>query len=195
MKYLVKFFVVTFLLLIYTNASAEQQIVYLDMKFILNNSKAGKGAQDFLQNSLKRSNKEFADRESELKKREGDLLAKKSTLTKEEYQKKTDELRKKVIDYQSARRLSLEKIANQRADSRKKLLTKIDPILNDYIKENIHGMFFNDQTAESLTSIIEKFEKKVDCFDSKKIQKSISNFTFNNFLLEYNKVVNSYEIN
>ena len=53
MKYLVKFFVVTFLLLICTYASAEQKIVYLDMKFILNNSKAGKGAQDFLKKTFK----------------------------------------------------------------------------------------------------------------------------------------------
>ena len=59
MKYLVKFFVVTFLLLIYTHASAEQKIVYLDMKFVLNNSKAGKGAQDFLQKSFKENQKNF----------------------------------------------------------------------------------------------------------------------------------------
>ena len=48
MKYLVKFFVVTFLLLVCTHVLAEQKVAYLDMKFILNNSKAGKGAQDFL---------------------------------------------------------------------------------------------------------------------------------------------------
>ena len=59
MKYLVRFFVVTFLLLIYTHASAEQKIAYLDMKFVLNNSKAGKGAQDFLQNHLKKIKKNF----------------------------------------------------------------------------------------------------------------------------------------
>ena len=46
MKYLVKFFVVTFLLLVCTHVWAEQKVAYLDMKFILNNSKAGKGAQD-----------------------------------------------------------------------------------------------------------------------------------------------------
>ena len=59
MKYLVKFFVVTFLLLIYTHASAEQKVAYLDMKFVLNNSKAGKGAQDFLQKSFKENKKKF----------------------------------------------------------------------------------------------------------------------------------------
>ena len=48
MKYLVKFFVVTFFFIISTHTFAEQKIVVLDMKYVLNNSKAGKGAQDFL---------------------------------------------------------------------------------------------------------------------------------------------------
>ena len=59
MKYLVKFFVVTFLLLIYTHASAEQKLAYMDMKFVLNNSKAGKGAQDFLHKSFQVNQKNF----------------------------------------------------------------------------------------------------------------------------------------
>ena len=88
MKYLVKFFVVTFLLLIYTHASAEQKVAYLDMKFVLNNSKAGKGAQDFLKESFKKNQKIFLDEENALKKEESDLLAQKTILTKEEYQKK-----------------------------------------------------------------------------------------------------------
>ena len=133
MKYLVKFFVVTFLLLICTYASAEQKIAYLDMKFVLNQSSAGKGAQDFLQKSFKKNQKKFSDEENELKKEERDLLEKKTILSKEEYQKKTDELRKKVIDYQSDRRLSLEKITNQRASARQKLLEQLDPILDAYI--------------------------------------------------------------
>ena len=136
MKYLVKFFVVTFLLLIYTHASAEQKIAYLDMKFVLNNSKAGKGAQDFLQKSFKENQQKFLDEENTLKNKENDLLAQKTILTKDEYQKKSDDLRKQVIDYQSQRRASLEKITSQRAEARQKLLEKLDPIMKTYIKEN-----------------------------------------------------------
>ena len=136
MKYLVKIFVVTFLLLIYTHASAEQKVAYLDMKFVLNNSKAGKGAQDFLKESFKKNQKFFLDEENALKKEESDLLVQKTILTKEEYQKKSDNLRKKVIDYQSQRRTSLEQITTQRAEARQKLLEKLDPILKTYIKEN-----------------------------------------------------------
>ena len=136
MKYLVKFFVVTFLLLIYTHASAEQKIAYLDMKFVLNNSKAGKGAQDFLQKTFKENQKKFLDKENALKKEESDLLKQKTILTKEEYQKKSDDLRKKVIDYQSQRKASLEKITTQRSEARQKLLEKLDPIMKTYIDEN-----------------------------------------------------------
>ena len=136
MKYLVKFFVVTFLLLISTYAFAEQKIVVLDMKYILNESKAGKGAQDFLRKSFKDNQKKFADLEKNLKKEENDLLQKRTVLSKDEYQKKADALRKKVIDYQSERRSSLDKIANQRSKSRETLLNKINPIIQGYIAEN-----------------------------------------------------------
>ena len=136
MKYLVKFFVVTFLLLLCTYGSADQKIAYLDMKFVLNNSKAGKGAQDYLKKTFNENQKKLSNRESELKKEESDLLSKKSILTKEEYASKSTELRKKVMKYQSDKRLALEKIANLRAEARAKLIKELDPILENYIKEN-----------------------------------------------------------
>ena len=136
MKYLVKFFVVTFFLIVSTHTLAEQKIVVLDMKHVLNNSKAGKGAQDFLKKSFNSNAKKFSDMEKALKKEETDLLGKKTILSKDEYTKKSDTLRKKVIDYQSQRRLSLDKISTQRAKSRETLINKIGPIVDSYIKEN-----------------------------------------------------------
>jgi len=136
MKYLVKFFVVTFFLIISTSAFAEQKIVVLDMKYVLNNSKAGKGAQDYLKKTFNDNAKKFSDLEKSLKKEETDLLSKKNILSKEEYSKKSDALRKKVIDYQSQRRSSLDKIATLRAKSRETLIKKITPIVDAYIKEN-----------------------------------------------------------
>ena len=136
MKYLVRFVVVTFFLLICTHTFAEQKIVVLDLKFVLNNSKAGKGAQDFLKKSFNDNAKKFSAMEEKLKNEEIDLLGKKTILTKEEYSRKSDTLRKKVIDYQSQRRASLDKIAAQRAESREILIKKIEPLLEVYVKEN-----------------------------------------------------------
>jgi len=173
-KHLVKFFVVTFLLLIYTHASAEQKVAYLDMKFVLNNSKAGKGAQDFLQESFKENQKIFLDKENALKKKESDLIVQKTVLTKEEYQKKTNDLRKKVIDYQSQRRTSLEKITTQRAEARQKLLEKLDPILKTYVKENDISLIIDKKnvlmgnTNLDITNIIiEKLNKELPSLNIK----------------------------
>ena len=106
------------------------------MTFVLNGSKAGKGAQDFLKKSFTDNQKKFVEIEKSLKKEESDLLEKKNILTKDEYNKKTDSLRKKVIDYQSQRSAALDKIATQRVEARETLLQKVTPILDSYMKEN-----------------------------------------------------------
>ena len=174
MKYFVKFFVVTLLLLICTYASAEQKIVYLDMKFILNNSKAGKSAQNFLQERFKENQKKFSDKENKLKKEEVDLIAKNNILSKEEYKKESDKLRRKVMEYQSTRRESLDKITNQRAEARKKLLENIDPILTKYISENGISLvidkknIFGGNTELDITGIIiEKLNKELTSLNLK----------------------------
>ena len=160
MKYLVKFFVVTLFALVCTYAQAEQKIVYMDMKSVLNNSKAGKGAQDYLKKSLQQNQKKFVDKEKELKKEETDLLEKKNVLTKEEYAKKTDILRKKVIDYQALRRASVDKLTRQRAEARQNLIKQINPILESYSKENNITLIFDKKflvmgnTGLDITNIV-----------------------------------------
>ena len=174
MKYLVKFFVVTFFLLVCTYSFAEQKIVVLDMKYVLNFSKAGKGAQDFLKKSFTDNQKKFTDIEQNLKKEEIDLLEKKTILSKQEYTKKTDTLRKKVIDYQSQRRASLDKIATQRAKSRETLLEAIDPILDTYIKDNNISLVIDKKDMlggnpenDITKTIVEKLNKELPSLNLK----------------------------
>ena len=144
------------------------------MKYVLNFSKAGKDAQDFLKKSFTDNQKKFTDIEQNLKKDEIDLLEKKTILSKEEYTKKTDTLRKKVMDYQSQRRASLDKIATQRAKSREVLLKAIDPILNTYIKENNislvidkKDMLGGNPDADITQTIVEKLNKELPSLNLK----------------------------
>ena len=174
MKYLVKFFVVTFFILNCTYALAEQKIVYIDMKYVLNNSKAGKGAQDYLTKTFKENQKKFSDKENELKKEESDLLGKKNVLSKEEYTKKGNELRKKVIDFRSNRKMAIDKITSLRAESRQTLLKKIEPILDAYIKENNISLVIDKKNMlggsvelDITKLIIEKLDKELPSLNLK----------------------------
>ena len=138
------------------------------MTFVLNESKAGKGAQDFLKKSFTDNQKKFTEIEKSLKQEESDLLTKKNILTKDEYNKKTDSLRKKVIDYQSQRRTALDKITTQRAQARETLLQKLTPILDSYMKENNISLVLDKKNTlggnpdvDITKIIVEKLNKKL----------------------------------
>ena len=174
MKYFVKFVVITFFLFFSTYALSEDKIVFIDMKYVLNNSKAGKNGQDFLKKKLAKSQKEFTNTEKKLKKEEGDLLSKKTVLSKEEFSAKSDALRKQVIEYQKQRKNSFKKIAKLRTEARQTLLGKLNPILEKYVEENnisavldkkyiIVGTSNNDIT----TLITEKLNKELPSLNLK----------------------------
>ena len=146
MKYFVKFIVITFFLLTYTYANADNsQIRFLNLSVILNESKAGKEAQDYLKTTAEKNISKFKKTEDDLKEKEKDLIAKKSIITKEEYKKMAEDLRKKVQAYQVDRDTKLKKLAKQRAEARSKLISAIKPILVDYTKENNVSIVFNSK--------------------------------------------------
>jgi len=174
MKNFLKYILVSFIVFYSTNLFAENKIVVMDLKYVLNNSKAGKGAQEFLKKSYNDNIKKFKEIEKALKKEEDDLLAKKTVMSKDEYTKKTDTLRKKVIDYKSQRRSAMDKITTQRATSRDTLIKSIDPILEAYIKENNISVVINKNNTlggnpeNDITKIIvEKLNKVLPSLDLK----------------------------
>ncbi len=174
MNRFIKYFLITIFLTFSSNLLAQEKIAILDLKYVLNESKAGKGAQDFLKNSYNQNIKKFKDIETSLKKEEADLLSKKSVLSKEDYIKKSDSLRKKVIDYQSQRRAAMDKITTQRTESRATLIKSITPILETYIKENNISVVINKahtlggQPENDITEvIIDKLNKVLPSLDLK----------------------------
>ena len=157
-----------------TNILAQEKVAILDLKYVLNQSKAGKGAQEFLKKSYSDNVKKFKDVEMALKKEEEDLLTKKTVLSKEEYSKKSDALRKKVIDYRSQRRAAMDKITTQRAESRATLIKSINPILSTYIKENNIAVVINKANTlggnpenDITGTIVEKLDKVLPSLDLK----------------------------
>ena len=169
-----KYFFITFFLFFSSELLAQEKIAILDLKYVLNQSKAGKGAQDFLKKSYNQNIKKFKEIETSLKKEEADLLSKKTVLSKEDYTKKSDSLRKKVIDFRSQRRAAIDKITTQRAESRSTLIKSITPILETYIKENNISVVINKahtlggNPENNITDIIvEKLDKVLPSLDLK----------------------------
>jgi outer membrane protein len=106
------------------------------MSKLLNQSKAGKEAQDFLKKKIVTGDKKLKEEGELLKKEEIDLIAKKKTLSEDEYKKILNQLREKNVKFQRKRANFTTEIARQRADARSRLLKALDPILTNYMSEN-----------------------------------------------------------
>ena len=135
MRYLKIIFFVLLILNFY-NLSFAEETYFINMNELLNQSKAGKEAQDFLKKKIITGDKKLKEEGKLLKKEEIDLIAKKKTLSADEYKKKLNQLREKNIEFQRKRTNFTRIIATQRADARNRLLKALDPILTKYMSDN-----------------------------------------------------------
>ena len=135
MKYF-KFFLILLFLANITSKSYTAEIYFIDMKKILNQSKAGKDAQDFLKKKLSDETKKFDKQLADIKKEETDLIAKKKLITPEEYKKNINALRKKNISHQKNRQSAANEIFKKKEKARTELNKALQPILEKYMSEN-----------------------------------------------------------
>jgi len=141
---------------------------YIDFKYILNNSKAGKKAQDFLKKKLETGIKNLKKSENKIQEQEKKIIQQKKVLSPEEYKKKVTELRKKVSSLQQERSKLLDGVANQRAKARNELLQALNPIIKDYMNEKKIRMVIDkkslllaDENLDITKEIIERLNQKL----------------------------------
>ena len=111
------------------------EIRYVDFKYVLNESKAGKEAQTYLKKKLDNGIKNLKNKEKAIQNEEKDIIKQKKLISAEEYKKKVMELRKKVSSLQTERNKLLDSISKQRTKARTELLKTLNPIIKDYMKE------------------------------------------------------------
>ena len=107
---------------------------FVDFKFILNQSNAGKKAQETLKSKLENGLKNLKNKESKIQEEEKKIIQQKKLISPEEYKKKVTELRKKVSNLQKERNSLLENISKERSKARNELLKNLNPILYEYMK-------------------------------------------------------------
>ena len=108
---------------------------FVDFKKILNQSSAGKKAQDYLKNKLENGIKDLKKREKSIQEEEKKVIQQKKVLSSEDYIKKVGDLRTKVSKLQKDRNDLLQSVAKDRKKARDELLKNLNPILKEYMQE------------------------------------------------------------
>jgi len=162
---------VTFLFLIFfiQNSFLLADIPYfLDFKYILNESDAGKKAQNSLKKKLENGLKSLRDKEKKIQEEEKTIIEQKKIISPEEYKKKVTALRSKVSSLQKERNSLLDNISKQRTKARNILLKNLNPIIKDYMKEKTIRMVIDkkslllaDENLNITKEIISRLNKKL----------------------------------
>ena len=141
---------------------------FLDFKYILNESDAGKKAQDYLKNKLNKGIKNIQDKEKKIQEEEKKIISQKKVISAEEYKKKVTELRSKVSCLQKERNQLLESVSKQRTKARNELLKNLNPIIKEYMKEkNIRmvvdkkSLLLADENLNITKEIMSRLNKKL----------------------------------
>ncbi len=135
MKTYFKLLIIFFVVLFCNNKAISNEIYFIDFSKVMNESVAGKKAQDQLKSLFKNSNKKINDTGKKLKEEETKLISQKTVLSKDEYKKKADALRKKVFNLNKERENAIKDIATKRTKAKDELLKKLNPILGKYMEE------------------------------------------------------------
>ena len=136
LKYVVKIFVITYLIFGITNSFAENKVVYIDMNKILVESKVGAFVENELTKIHETKLSEFNKTEENLKKKEIDLISKRNILARNEFDTKVKLLNEDVQKYQAERRKWFNDIDGKRNAARAEVLKSLDPIITNYFEKN-----------------------------------------------------------
>ena len=136
LKYIIKIFVITYLIFGITNSFAENKVVYIDMNKILKESKVGIFVEKELTKIHEAKLDNFNKTEEKLKKEEISLISQRNIMAREEFEKKVKLLGEEAQIYQDERRIWFDEITVRSNNARSEVLISLDPILTDYFQQN-----------------------------------------------------------
>ena len=156
---------ILFLFLILTcpfDLMADNQVYFINLKKVLNESKAGSAAQEKLVKEFENQDKKFKNESNALKKQETELINQRKTLSADEYKKKVSSLRKKNVDFQNRRRNASSNFVKKKNNARNQLLKSLNPILQKYMDENGIMMIMNEKNVILANSKVDLTNNIID---------------------------------
>ena len=159
-----------FLFIFLSNVSVAYtaNIIYVDIDYILNNSKPGKSLLKNLKNANEKNMALLTKKEKKIKSKENELNKKKNIISKEDFNKELILLRSEINEFRSEKSKMAKNFNENKQKQLKLFFEKINPILEDYMKKNNINMivekknvFLGDPKFNLTKEIIKIIDQKV----------------------------------
>lgn len=161
-------FILTFLFsLNYSKLNANDNIAFINLNYVFDNSNAGKKIINEVKNKQKKNNKNFNDLKEKFDKDKSALEAQKNVLSKEEFEKKFFELEKNLKNYNSKIRNKNNALTKFQLDARKEFYISLQPILESYAKENSIDIILKNENVLIGKTSLDISKSILDLYNSK----------------------------
>ncbi len=131
-----KYFIFFFLFFNLNTSYADNNIVYLDVQFIINNSEIGKIYKSKIKTLQDKIKLDIEKKQTIIKNKEIDLNNQKNILKKDEFDKKIKEIKELVNNYQKFKSDMQNKIKNEKKSYSSEILKILNPLLTNYVENN-----------------------------------------------------------
>ena len=134
MRKLLYLFIMVFLLK--NNSFANNNIVYLDIQFIIDNSKIGIHYKEKIINYEKKNKLILNKKEKEIKSKQVEINNQKNIIKDEELKIKINELKKIIDAYKIEVKKANKSIVQMKKDYSTNILKILNPLLSNYVEKN-----------------------------------------------------------
>ena len=162
------FFVKIFLLISLIGASnANENIRFININYIVNNSEAGKALEEIIENKSKQITSELNNLGKKIENKKDKIVSQKNILKKEEYEKLVRTYENEVKKFNNIRLKKNEDFNKFRINSQKKIIEALNPLITAFLeKESVQILFqkeqiiFGDKELDITEEILKIFNNK-----------------------------------
>ena len=134
-KFLIMKFIIFLYLIIFTTNIYANEIVFIDLNKIMNESIVGKYINNQIDIEKNKILEDFKKTEEKLKENENQILSQKNLLKPDEFDKKVIKLKNDVANYNNQRKIILAKFKEKQNKVSQEVIIKINIILSEYMKD------------------------------------------------------------
>ena len=142
MKY-IKFYIFIILIFFFTNSYANNNIVFIDIDYLINNSSLGKKTIIKIENEDKKNIEILKNKEILLKQIEDKIKSKQNILSKDELEKEIDLLKKKISEFKKEKNLMVKNFSDFKNKELNMILKEFNKIIKEFMEKNSIDIVFD----------------------------------------------------
>ena len=137
------FFAKIFFIFLFVGISnANENIKFININYIVNNSEAGKTLNKIIENKSKKITTELNNMGKKIENKKDKIISQKNILKKEEYDKLLNSYDEEVKRFNDIRKKRNEDFNKFRINSQKKILETLNPIITAFLKKSQFKFFY-----------------------------------------------------